>query len=466
MRWGTDGRGVPCGMRGDSERSAPEPEVAGGRGIWQLAWPSITLFATQALMGIVDLVFVASLGSGAVAAVGVATQLHFFAFSLLAAVTGGTVAVVAREWGRRNVDEAGRATRCSVALSVLFGALLMLAIPVSEGLVSLLGVAPAVSVLGGECLAILLAFSMPFAIEFTLSQALRGAGDVRTPLVIGVATVVVNAVADWALIFGRLGAPALGAVGSAWASGLAYSVGLFVLFWLWWRERLVIPAGPWRGSVTRLLAWRVLRIGIPTALEQAAFQGGLLLFMSLVSTFGTPAISAYLIGVRILALCFVPGFGFAMAASTLVGQNLGAERPDLAARAGWRGVFGAVAVMGSLGLASIAFAEPITALFGATGRETTALTVTFIYILGAAQPLMAMEFSLAGGLRGAGDTRFPLYTILVGLFVVRLGAAILIAIPVFGTVTAVWLCLLADYLVKASLLTWRFAAGDWKTVRV
>ena len=79
---------------------------------------------------------------------------------------------------------------------------------------------------------------------------------------------------------------------------------------------------------------------------------------------------------------------------------------------------------------------------------------------------MAMEFSLSGGLRGAGDTRFPLYTILIGLFVVRLGAAILIAIPVFGTVTAVWLCLLADYLVKASLLTWRFAAGDWKTIRV
>lgn len=453
-------------MQSEPERTAPEPEVAGGRGIWQLAWPSIALFSTQALMGIVDLVFVGSLGSGAVAAVGVATQLHFFAFSLLAAVTGGTVAVVAREWGRQDIEEAGRATRCSVALSVLFGAGLMLAIPGAEHLVSLLGVAPGVTALGGECLAILLAFSVPFAIEFTLSQALRGAGDVRTPLVIGVATVAVNAVADWALIFGRLGAPALGAVGSAWASGLAYSAGLVALLWLWGRGHLVIPAGRWGGSLTRSVALRVLRIGIPTAIEQAAFQGGLLLFMSVVSTFGTPAISAYLIGVRILALCFVPGFGFAMAASTLVGQNLGAERPDHAARAGWRGMFGAVAVMGSLGLAIVALAEPITALFGATGEETTTLTVTFIYILGAAQPLMAMEFSLSGGLRGAGDTRFPLYTILIGLFVVRLGAAILIAIPVFGTVTAVWLCLLADYLVKASLLTWRFAGGAWKTIRV
>ena len=453
-------------MPRNAERSADDPNVADGQGIWQLAWPSIMLFATQALMGIVDLAFVASLGSAAVAAVGVATQVHFFAFALLAAVTSGTVAVVAREWGRRNADEAGRAVRCSVALAAVFGALLMLALPASEDMVSLLGVSSAVAVLGGECLAILLAFSVPFAIEFTLCQSLRGAGDVRTPLAIGVATVVVNAIADWALIFGRLGAPALGAVGSAWASGLAYSVGLSVLLWLWWHERLLLPSGPWRGSVTRLLAWRVLRIGIPTALEQVAFQGGLLIFMAVVSAFGTPAISAYLIGVRILALCFVPGFGFAMAASTLVGQNLGAERPDLAARAGWRGVLGAVAVMGSLGFAIISFAAPITTLFGATGPETIHLTLRFIYILGAAQPLMAMEFALSGSLRGAGDTRFPLYTILIGLFVVRLGAAILIALPVFGTITAVWLCLLADYLVKAGLLTWRFASGSWKIVRV
>lgn len=453
-------------MDRDVQSSSADPEVASGQGIWQLAWPTITLFATQALLGIVDLLFVASLGSEAVAAVGVATQVNFFAFALLAAVTGGTVAVVAREWGRRNLDEASRASRCSVALSVVFGTLLMLSIPVSEAMVSLLGVAPPVAVLGGECLAILLAFSVPFAIEFTLCQALRGAGDVRTPLLIGVATVVINAVADWVLIFGRLGAPALGAVGSAWASGFAYSVGLSVLLWLWWRGHLVIPAGPMRESISRLLVWRLLRIGIPTALEQLAFQGGLLIFMTLVSGFGTPAISAYLIGVRILALCFVPGFGFAMAASTLVGQNLGAERPDLAARAGWRGMFGAVAVMGGVGLAIVVFAVPITALFGTTGAETTRLTVTFIYILGAAQPLMAMEFALAGGLRGAGDTRFPLYAILIGLFVVRLGASTLIALPFFGTVTAIWLCLLADYGVKAGLLTWRFASGRWKDVQV
>jgi putative MATE family efflux protein len=289
---------------------------------------------------------------------------------------------------------------------------------------------------------------------------------VRTPLLVGVVANAVNALACWALVFGRLGAPQLGALGSAWAGGIAFATAALLLGALWLRGQLVLPPGGFRGSLTRRLSWRLLRVGLPAAAEQTAFQGGLLLFMAIVSEFGTEPVSAYLIGVRILAFCFVPGLGFAMAAGTLVGQQLGAGRPDLAARAGWRGVRGAVAVMGSLGLVIVLCARPLAALFGSAGEATTALAVSFIHILGAAQPFMAMEYALAGGLRGAGDTRFPLFSLLAGLFVVRLGAAYWIARPLVGTVTAVWCCLLADYALKAALLAWRFAAGRWKTIEV
>jgi Na+-driven multidrug efflux pump len=129
-------------------------------------------------------------------------------------------------------------------------------------------------------------------------------------------------------------------------------------------------------------------------------------------------------------------------------------------------MLGAIGVMGCVGLAIAAFAAPLASLFGAAGETTTSLTVDFIYILGAAQPLIAIEFALAGGLRGAGDTRFPLLAMLTGLFVFRLGAALLIARPCFDTVAAVWCCLLADYAVKAALLIWRFASGRWKTIEV
>ena len=452
----------PPGAIPASDGRAPDPNLS----VWSLAWPTMALFALHALVGVVDFIFVSSLGTEAIAAVGVASQIHFFSFAVLAAVTTGTVAVVARESGAGRKQEAARAATCSVALSIGIGGAVMLAIPFSETIVALLGLEPAVVGLGGSCLAILLAFNVPLAAESTLSMALRGAGDVRTPLAIGVFANVVNVIGDYALIFGRLGAPELGAVGSAWATGIAFLFGTLVLGWLWWRDDLVLAWTSWRSSVPRTLARRLLRVGIPTALEQLAFSGGLLIFLGIVSEFGTAPISAYLIGVRILSFCFVPGFGFSMAASTIVGQNLGANRPEQAARLGWRGMRDAMGVMGAVGLAIVLFARPLADLFGAAGDETISLTVVFIYILGAAQPLMAIEFALGGGLRGAGDTRFPLIAILTGLFIFRLGGAVLIAAPFFGTVTAVWCCLLADYLVKATLLAWRFASGRWKTVRV
>jgi Na+-driven multidrug efflux pump len=207
-------------------------------------------------------------------------------------------------------------------------------------------------------------------------------------------------------------------------------------------------------------------VGLPTALEQAAFSGGLLIFMGLISTFSTAAISAYLIGVRILSFCFVPGMGFSLAASTLVGQNLGAGRPEVAQRLGWRSTQHAVLVMGAVGALIVAFARPLAGVFGAAGAETVDLTVTFIWILGAAQPAMAVEFATGGGLRGAGDTRFPLFVVLTGLFVFRLGLAVAVARPLFGSVEAVWCCLLADWGVKAVLLLWRFASGRWKQIEV
>ena len=190
------------------------------------------------------------------------------------------------------------------------------------------------------------------------------------------------------------------------------------------------------------------------------------MFLRVVAGFGTEPVAAYMIGVRILSFSFVPGLGFSTAASTLVGQHLGAGDARLAVRSGWRATAAAVGVMAGAGLVIVGVAPIVASWFGATGQQTVALTVTFIYILGAAQPLMAVEYALGGALRGAGDTRFPLFAILTGLFVFRLGGAALVTGVFGGGVVAVWCCLLADYTVKALLLSWRFASGRWQDVRV
>jgi putative MATE family efflux protein len=435
-------------------------------GVWELAWPSMALYALHALVGLVDFAFVATLGTGAIAAVGVAMQIHFFVFGLLAAITTGTLAVVAREVGGGHWNEAARATRASLALAAALGALLTAAAPWSREIVSLLGVEAEVADLGGACLATLLCFNVPLALEIALSMALRGAGDVRTPLAVGVLANLLNVGLCYGLVFGRLGMPELGAIGSSVAGGISVTAGAVLMALLWWNDALRLPRRTSGPSLTSSTSWRLLRIGLPTAAEQTAFQLGLLIFLAIIALYGTPAVSAYLIGVRILSLCFVPGLGFSAAAATLVGQRLGAAEALLAKRLGWRACGHAIAVMSGVGLAIALAAPSLAHIFGAAGDETIALSVVFIHILGAAQPLMAVEFALGGALRGAGDTRFPLYAILIGLFFFRLGAAWAIARPLFGSVTAVWLCLLADYAVKALLLSLRFASNRWMGARV
>jgi hypothetical protein len=122
--------------------------------------------------------------------------------------------------------------------------------------------------------------------------------------------------------------------------------------------------------------------------------------------------------------------------------------------------------MSGVGLAIARPAPSRAQIIGAAGDQTIARTVGLKHNHRAAPTVMAVEFALGGALRGAGDTRFPLYAILIGLFFFRLGAAWAIARPLFGSVTAVWLCLLADYAVKALLLSLRFASNRWMGARV
>ena len=443
-------------------------------GIWGLAGPTMVGFGLQAAVGLISTVIVAGLGSSdapeigrnAVAAAAIAGQVHFVAFAVLAAVTVGTTALVARSVGAGDYREADRVLRVSTYLSVLVAAAMMAIAPFTEAVIAAFGVEPEVVRLGGSYLRILLWFNVPMAIGLVVSSGLRGAGDVRTPLVVGIVMNLLNVAGHWALVFGHWGAPRLATDGSALATGFSFLGGAAVFLWLWWRDDLAIQRGPWLEGVSRDVVRRILRIGLPSALEQVAWQAGLFLFLRIVARYGTEPVAAYMIGVRILSFSFVPGLGFQVAASTLVGQHLGAGDPAAASRSGGRSAVAAMGVMGGAGLLIILLSEIVAGWFGATGAETVRLTVIFIYILGAAQPLMAVEFALGGALRGAGDTHFPLYAILAGLFLFRLGGATIVTTLELGGVVAVWCCLLMDYTVKAALLTWRFASGRWQQVSV
>ena len=446
------------------EVTQPEEAETERPGIWQLALPSILGNLSYTLVGMVQTKFVADLGTEGLAAVGAGQRIFFAMQAILMAVSAGTTALVARAWGAGDYVEASRVTMASLVL----GATISLFIAV----LGVLFATPVAAVFGLDQTTLEMAalnirwlslFNVVFAGMFILSAALRASGDAWTPLWMSVGVNLLNLPLLYGFIYGHWGLPEMGVAGAAIAAGIAFSIGTGILLMMWIRQKFRVKhvgGGWWRRQRIRQL----LDIGYPAALEQGVFQLGFFIFLMIIGNFyGTEAFAAYNIGVNLLAVCFTVGFGFSIAGSTLVGQHLGANDHEGAARSGWRALFLAVISMGGLGALVIAFAGELAAFFLGPEPVTIRYTVQFIYLLGMMMPLMAVEFAIGGALRGAGDTRFPLIATILGLLVMRCGLA---AIATYMGLPEVYVyaALIGDYVLKGILLIWRFRRGKWKTV--
>lgn len=432
--------------------------------IWQLALPSILGNLSYTIVGMVQTKFVGELGPEALAALGAGQRIFFAMQAILMAISAGTTALVARAWGAGDYDEASRVTMASLVLAAAFSfAIAFLGFFLASPVASVFGLDPITLELAAQNIRWLSMFNLAFSAMFVLSAALRASGDAWSPLWISGGVNLLNLPMLYVFIFGYWGMPAMGVAGAAIAAGISFSAGSAVLLVLWVRQKFRVrhvTSGWWRRARLRAL----LDIGYPAALEQGVFQLGFFIFLMLIgNAYGTEAFAAYNIGVNILAVCMTVGFGFSIAGSTLVGQHLGAKDPEAASRSGWRSLWLAVASMGSLGLIIVAFAQQLAAYFIGDDVKTIEYTVQFIYLLGAMMPLLAVEFAIGGSLRGAGDTRFPLIATVLGLLVMRCGlaaVAVYLKLPVFW----VYAALVGDYVLKGTLLIWRFRKGKWKKI--
>jgi putative MATE family efflux protein len=335
----------------------------------------------------------------------------------------------------------------------------------ADPFVAAFGVDPVVVSEGGGYLRYLM-IGLPFAASFEIfAAAFRGAGDMRTPLLLGAVVNVFNIGANYVLIFGGLGFPAMGARGSGLASTLAFGLGAALAGLVLLRRDSVLHLRAGTLRLDLVLMRRVLRIGFPSAVEQSLLQAGFFFYLAIASRYGTDAIAAYFIGVRILGLSFLPGLGFGAAASTIVGQKLGGGQVAEAERGGWDACRLAIVLMSGIGVVIFAGAETIAAAFVADSG-VIADAVPFIRTLAVAQPLMALDFTLSGALRGAGDTRFPLFCLVLGFYGARLGAAYTAAFVLDLGLPWVWLALLGDYAIRSSLKAARFRGGKWQHVAV
>jgi putative MATE family efflux protein len=433
--------------------------------VWALAWPVILSFGLDSILGLSSIMMVGRLGADAVGAVGLATQILGAVRAGIAAVGTGTVALVARYIGANDRDSAEEVLKQSVVFGVLVST--VIAIPViifAHPLITLFQVKGEMADMGARYLQVVM-LSEPFQGIFLMcASALRGAGDTRTPLWIGGVIDVLAIFLNYVLIFGKFGLPALGVDGSAVATLLAIAFGGILFFYALSVDGMVLNFRWTRLWPDFGLGRRILNVGNPAAIEQLLIQFGFVAYVGFVARYGAKEIAAYFIGVRILALSFLPGFGFSAASATLVGQGLGAGDPSFSRKAGWESTAMAIVGMTAMGLVFIVFARQIAALF-IDDKTVIAYTVQFMYALAAAQPLMAIDWTITGALRGAGDSQFPLYGSLAGFYGMRLFLTILIWYH-SGSINYIWWSLLADYIVRSTVKVWRFQTGHWEHVEV
>jgi len=430
--------------------------------IWQLAAPSIAANLMFSMVAMVQTKFVGSMGAPAVAAVGAGQRVFFALQALLMAIGVGTTALVARSWGAGQREEASRITSASLMFGGLVGLVLMIfGMLFSHRIAEVFGLDENAAQLAARNIFWLAAFIIGFAIDIILSSALRAAGNAWTPLLFGLAVNLVNLPLLYAFILGNWGAPRMGAAGAPFASGLSFIVCGAVLVSLWMRQKLTIKFYP--GDIFKRARYqRLLHIGYPVALEQLVLQFGFFLFMSLIGHYyGTEAFAAYNVGVNMLNAAMVVGSGFSIAGATLVGQHLGAGDVEGAARSGWRACSMAVAAMSLIGLLTVINASSLAHFFLGSDEIAVLRTTEFTYIMAAMLPLLGVDMAIGGSLRGAGDTRFPLMTSFLGLIGVRCALAATFAmfhLPVVWVYSSI----IGDYMLKGSMLIWRFKSGHWK----
>ena len=434
----------------------------GSMGVWTLAWPSIITNLFYATSSIAAIKVVGDLGPDAIAAAVTGQRVTFILQAVLTGVLAGSTALIARNWGANEKLEAGIFFSRTVQL-VTFLALIsaVLIWKFAEPLVIFFGLKDEALILSTQYLKSIAPFYIGYGCGLGLITALRAIGDVKTPFIIGV---IMNLFAIFfmlVLVNGWLGFPKYGVVGAALGNGVSFVIGAALLIVFWLSNQLQVRySSIFNFDIKRVK--EIFEVGLPAALEQVIFQIGITAFLILVAFYGTEAYAAYGIGVQILSFSIVIGFGFSIAGATLVGQHLGAKNEEQAKRAGWGAMRLSIISMTFFGVLITIFAEPL-ARYMIDNDEVVRLTVIFIWLLGSMQPLMAIEFSLGGALRGAGDTKTPLAITLTCLLFIRVFLAMIFFL-LDASVEVIFSTLVADYVVKGFLYVTRFRSDRWMNV--
>jgi len=429
-----------------------------------LAVPAVVENLLQTLVFLVDTLLIGWLKDPAtLAAVSLASLFLNTANQIFAAVAITATSLVAHAWGAGEFERARRTAAQALSVSVGLAVVSTIVLwPAARPLMTMMGTSERAIDLGTLYMQTILVTSVLSFPMLVLNGVLRGSGDTRTPMAVAAAMNVINVIGASVLVFGLGPFPAMGLQGAAIATAGARLIGgLLSLALVMSGKRFL--ALSWRDvlRVDLALARRMLSLSLPTAGETVLMRLGFMLFIRIVSGLGEASLAANQLAVNVESLSFMPGLGLSVASTTLVGQSLGARRPDLAEETVRIALRLSMLVMGLLSIVFALWGPAIVALFGST-PEVSYLAGRAVRLSALEQLSIAAQMVIAGSMRGAGDMRTPVVATLIGTFAVRVPLVYWLAVTLGWGLDGVWIGTAVDWGIRGALLYLLFRRGDWK----
>ena len=435
------------------------------RAIILLAIPMILEMVMESLFGIVDVFFVSRLGADAVATVGLTESLLVLVFGVAIGLSIATTAFVARRIGEKDPGGAAEASVQAILLGIIISAIVgIVGITQAPHLLHLMGSTPAVEA-NSRYTQVMLGGSVVIFLIFLINAIFRGAGDAALAMRTLWLANAINIVLDPCLINGWGPFPRLGVLGASVATTTGRGIG--VLCQLWHlssgANRIVIHREQARLNIQ--VMWRLLKVSATGIVQFLVATASWMALVRIISVFGSAAVAGYTIAIRMIIFTILPSWGLSNSAATLVGQNLGAHKPERAEQAVYRTGFCNMLYLGLVSLVFLIFPAPLVAVFSTEPHvATTAVACLTIFSFGYVTYAWGMVFVQA--FNGAGDTFTPTLINLFAFWMIQLPIAYLFAIRYsFGLRGAFSAVPIADLVLTTTALA-LFRKGDWKRQKI
>ena len=437
--------------------------------IWNLSWPMLLMMIFGFFVGLTD-VYVAGLISPNVqAAVGFITQIYFFVIIVANAISIGSMAVISRAIGagenQRAIEVAKQSLILGLVISVAFTALCLI---FYRSIISVAGFPPEIRDIAEVFLKIF-AFALGPNYLLVISNTIfRASAELKKPLVTMLVLSVTNIALDFFLVFGIFPFPKLGYPGIAFSTAISTILGTIMnLGFLGmshrWRSVYSNP-----GVVSLETIKAIVNIGWPAGFLQIAWNMASIFLYNILGRLKEESITALASiasGLRIEAIIFLPAFALNMAASVIVGQNLGAGDPERAEKMCWKIARVGIGVTSVMALIIFIWAESFASIL--TGEPSVlAETVRYLRFNMLSEPFLALSTVMGGGLQGAGDTRGTMWVIILSMWLVRLPLAAFLALYMGLGACGVWAAMVISMVCQGLMMAWWFHQGRWKRLEL